>query len=235
MRKVDVGVERVGTGGEHEADCEDERDQRSRRRDDEAEPLRRRRALLHADRDHAASSSFSARPSAGRAARGPRRRQPSRRRSALVEHDQPVGERQQLVEVLADEQHGGAALALGEQLRRGRTRSPPTSRPRVGWETTIACGSRESTRASSDLLDVAARQRRRRRRQAAPGSRSGRSAPRRCAAGRGRPVAARGGTRPGARGRGCAPRSARPRLRRAGPRGSAPRPPRRSRPGVAAS
>ena len=75
-------------------------------------------------------------------------RRPARPRSALVEDDEPVGEREQLVEVLGHQQDRGARGASGEQLARTYSVAP-TSRPRVGCETTISRGSRARTRASS--------------------------------------------------------------------------------------
>ena len=64
-------------------------------------------------------------------------------------------EREELVEVLRDQQDAGAALARLEEpaVHLGRA---PTSRPRVGWLARISRGSRVEHAGEDQLLDVAA-------------------------------------------------------------------------------
>ena len=67
---------------------------------------------------------------------------------ALVDDGDPVGELEDLVEVLADHQHPAPSAAASRRYA-CTVSVAPTSRPRVGEATTITRGSPENSRAST--------------------------------------------------------------------------------------
>ena len=81
--------------------------------------------------------------------------------AAVVEHDDPVGDGQQLVEVRADQQHAGARVAAAAQLgvhELGGADVDAARRLRGQHEARLAL----ELAGDHELLRVAARQRRRR-------------------------------------------------------------------------
>ena len=223
---------RVGARREHGPERRREGDADGERRDSEAEPD------AGAGRDSGCGRITPPRPpgpsppSAGRGAPGRRRPPRARPRSAPRRARRAGRQCEQLVEVFGHEQEAAP------RCRRASS-SPctysvaPTSRPRVGWETTITLRVPRQHPRQEQLLDVAARERRARSSGAAliakramsacafsarsPSSSTGRAGtPSRCSSTRF--LATRKLAAPGWR---------------AGPRGSDPRPRRSPRSGVA--
>ena len=76
---------------------------------------------------------------------------------ALVHDRDPIGQGQDLVEVLADQQDRGAA-ARRSSSSRWTVSIAPTSRPRVGWTATISAGPEFDLAREDQPLQVATRQ-----------------------------------------------------------------------------
>ena len=142
--------------------------------------------------------------------------------ATLVQHDEPVGQGEQLVEILGHEEDRGTLRAAGQQLRAHVLGGPDVEAARRLRDDEHARVSREDAR-QQDLLDVAARQGRDRVVRAGHGCRSARSARRRARGRAARRCARRAGSRRGARGPGCRRPTGHRSGSRAGPPGCARR------------